>query len=306
MDNMENENVMDTPQVAEPTPTPSNKYKIPVIVECIVFLLLFFITMLVSGIVAEIVIPTTDGQDMDYLFLYTILSSILSFAVIALMQRGVNREPLSELGFRRIKSPAECLLIGIGVPTAIFLVNFVINWLAGSVRIESVQWAPADLMLSLLFFIPAAFVEEIWMRSYLLNILLRTRMPSWLSILIMSLVFAAVHLANPGINLLSVVNLTVAGILLGVLFVYTHNLLYPLVFHFMWNWLQGSVFGFKVSGTDYFSSVVELQLTRDDLLNGGSFGFEGSVLCTILGSLAIAGLTIYFRRKNRQQSQCLA
>lgn len=295
MEDMEKENITDTPQVAEPTPTPSNRYKIPVIAECIVFLLLFFITMLVSGIAAEIIIPTTDGQDMDYLFLYTILSSILSFAVIALMQRGVNREPLSGLGFRRAKSPAECLLIGIGVPTAIFLVNFAVNWLAGSVRIEGVQWAPADLMLSLLFFIPAAFVEEIWMRGYLLNILLRTHMPSWLSILIMSLVFAAVHLANPGINLLSVVNLTVAGILLGVLFVYTRNLLYPLVFHFAWNWLQGSVFGFKVSGTDYFSSVIQLQLTRDDLLNGGSFGFEGSVLCTLLASLAIAGLAIYFK-----------
>lgn len=235
---------------------------------------------------------------MDYLFLYTILSSILSFAVIALMQRGVNREPLSELGFRRIKSPAECLVIGIGVPTAIFLVNFVINWLAGSVRIESVQWAPADLMLSLLFFIPAAFVEEIWMRSYLLNILLRTRMPSWLSVLIMSLVFAAVHLANPGINLLSVVNLTVAGIPAGCTVRVHPQPALSAGFPFHVELATGRVFGFKVSGTDYFSSVVELQLTREDLINGGSFGFEGSVLCTILGSLAIAGLTIYFRRKN--------
>ena len=47
MEDMEKENITDTPQVAEPTPTPSNRYKIPVIAECIVFLLLFFITMLV-------------------------------------------------------------------------------------------------------------------------------------------------------------------------------------------------------------------------------------------------------------------
>lgn len=302
---MKNENVTDTPQVAEQTPTPSNKYRIPVIAECIVFLLLFFITMLVSAIIAQIVFPITDEESLDYLFLYNILNAVLSFAIIALMQRGVNREPLSKLGFRRVQSPVECLVIGIGTPLAIFLIGLVVSLLAGSARIEGIQWMPADLALSLLFFIPAAFNEEIWLRGYLLNILLRTRMPSWLSILIMSLVFAAMHLANPGIDLLSMVNLTVAGILFGVLFVYTRNLLYPLVFHFMWNWLQGSVFGFKVSGTDYFSSVVELQLARNDLLNGGSFGFEGSVLCTILASLAIAGLAIYFRRKNRQQAQRL-
>lgn len=302
---MENENVTDTPQVAEQTPTPSNKYRIPVIAECIVFLLLFFITMLVSAIIAQIVFPITDEESLDYLFLYNILNAVLSFAVIALIQRGVNREPLSKLGFRQVQSPVECLVIGIGTPLAIFLIGLVVSLLAGSARIEGIQWMPADLALSLLFFIPAAFNEEIWLRGYLLNILLRTRMPSWLSILIMSLVFAAMHLANPGIDLLSMVNLTVAGILFGVLFVYTRNLLYPLVFHFMWNWLQGSVFGFKVSGMDYFSSVIQLQLTQNDLLNGGSFGFEGSVLCTILASLAIAGLTIYFRRKNRQQAQCL-
>lgn len=303
---MENENVTDTPQVAEQTPTPSNKYRIPVIAECIVFLLLFFITMLVSAIIAQFVFPITDEESLDYLFLYNILNAVLSFAIIALMQRGVNREPLSKLGFRRVQSPVECLVIGIGTPLAIFLIGLVISLLAGSARIEGIQWMPADLALSLLFFIPAAFNEEIWLRGYLLNILLRTRMPSWLSILIMSLVFAAMHLANPGIDLLSMVNLTVAGILFGVLFVYTRNLLYPLVFHFMWNWLQGSVFGFKVSGMDYFSSVIQLQLTQNDLLNGGSFGFEGSVLCTILASLAIAGLTIYFRRRSRHQAQYLA
>lgn len=52
--------------------------------------------------------------------------------------------------------------------------------------------------------------------------------------------------------------------------------------HCLWNWIQGSICGFNVSGGEFFQSLITLQFPSHNLINGGSFGFEGSIICTIV------------------------
>ena len=93
-----------------------------------------------------------------------------------------------------------------------------------------------------------------------------------------------------------------AGCLLGASFLYTRNLCFPVVLHWFWNWLQGPVLGYEVSGMDSGETLLTLRLTGSDLLTGGSFGFEGSLLCTVLLVVGTLAIVAYYERRGRKEA----
>ena len=90
----------------------------------------------------------------------------------------------------------------------------------------------SDLLLSGLFFAMVAIVEETMMRGYVLGRLLRTRLNKFISFLISSLLFALLHLMNPNVAFLPMLNLVLGGLLLGASYLYTRNLWFPISLHF--------------------------------------------------------------------------
>jgi len=72
----------------------------------------------------------------------------------------------------------------------------------------------------------------------------------------------------------------------------------PIALHFSWNFFQGTIFGFSVSGNAEYSLITQTR-TADTIWNGGEFGFEGSLLAVIFLTLAIAGLALYYHRKEQ-------
>ncbi|WP_049134479.1 CPBP family intramembrane glutamic endopeptidase, partial [Bacteroides fragilis] len=143
----------------------------------------------------------------------------------------------------------------------------------------------SDLLLSGLFFAMVAIVEETMMRGYVLGRLLRTRLNKFISLLISSLLFALLHLMNPNVAFLPMLNLVLGGLLLGASYLYTRNLWFPVSLHFFWNWIQGPVLGYEVSGNRFCETLFSLRLPANNLINGGVFGFEGSLVCTVLATL---------------------
>ena len=100
--------------------------------------------------------------------------------------------------------------------------------------------------------------------------------------MVTSALFALLHIFNPEIDFLPMLNLLLAGMLLGASYLYTKNLCFPISLHLFWNWIQGPVLGYEVSGNNFISSMLTLHLPEDNVLNGGAFGFEGSLICTVL------------------------
>ena len=150
------------------------------------------------------------------------------------------------------------------------------------VRVEGDKVIVMDLHGSWVFFLLVALFEEILMRGYILGRLLHTRMNKFLSLFISSALFALLHIFNPEIDFLPMLNLLLAGMLLGASYLYTKNLCFPISLHLFWNWIQGPVLGYEVSGNNFISSMLTLHLPEDNVLNGGAFGFEGSLICTVL------------------------
>lgn len=234
------------------------------------------------------------------LFLERLLMLIgyLSAAVLVLRWRNL---PLSLLGMS-LRGRGKDLLAGLGVAVLLYAVGFGTSLLMGTVEIASVQWVPRDLLGTLLFFLLVAVTEEVMLRGFVLGRMLSAGMNCFVALFLSSVLFSAMHLFNPNFALLPFVNILLAGCLLGASFLYTRNLCFPVVLHWFWNWLQGPVLGYEVSGMDSGETLLTLRLTGSDLLTGGSFGFEGSLLCTVLlvvGTLAIVG---YYERRGRKEA----
>lgn len=234
------------------------------------------------------------------LFLERLLMLVgyLSAAVLVLRWRKL---PLSLLGMS-LRGRGKDLLAGLGVAVLLYAVGFGTSLLMGTVEIASVQWVPRDLLGTLLFFLLVAVTEEVMLRGFVLGRMLSAGMNRFVALFLSSALFSAMHLFNPNFALLPFVNILLAGCLLGASFLYTRNLCFPVVLHWFWNWLQGPVLGYEVSGMDSGETLLTLRLTGSDLLTGGSFGFEGSLLCTVLlvvGTLAIIG---YYERRGRKEA----
>ena len=226
------------------------------------------------------------------------LVGYLSAAVLILRWRKL---PLSLLGMS-LRGRGKDLLAGLGVAVLLYAVGFGTSLLMGTVEIASVQWVPRDLLGTLLFFLLVAVTEEVMLRGFVLGRMLSAGMNRFVALFLSSALFSAMHLFNPNFALLPFVNILLAGCLLGASFLYTRNLCFPVVLHWFWNWLQGPVLGYEVSGMDSGETLLTLRLTGSDLLTGGSFGFEGSLLCTVLlvvGTLAIVG---YYERRGRKEA----
>lgn len=99
--------------------------------------------------------------------------------------------------------------------------------------------------------------------------------------------------------MLPFINILLAGLLLGFMYIYTRNLWFPISLHLFWNWLQGPVLGFEVSGADFDKTLLTLNLPTKSILNGGDFGFEGSIICTALIAILIG--VLWFTQHRRKE-----
>lgn len=201
----------------------------------------------------------------------------------------------------RFAETAKGMLIGI----VLISLAFASIWMAGGLRVTDFQWNDAVFRSTVLFTLLFAFVavsEEFFARGYVQG-LIKYHFGTWPALAVTSLLFAALHTLNPGAfaGPLPILNLFLAGLLLGVSKEVSGSLWMPIGFHFTWNLFQGSVFGFPVSGMQV-ASVVVLETAGSDLVSGGGFGAEGSVLTTVI---LLAGTILLYRlypRRPREMS----
>ncbi|GCB34545.1 CPBP family intramembrane glutamic endopeptidase [Bacteroides faecalis] len=214
---------------------------------------------------------------------YNIAESCMLLAVLssAMILLYFERRPFSDLGLS-IKGHSEGIWYGALLAFAIYVIGFGLSFVFGLVEVTGFQWDPVTLVWTFCFFLLVALAEEIMMRGYILGRLMHTKLNKFLSLLISSLLFATMHLFNPNIAFLPMLNLVLAGMLLGATFLYTRNLCFSLSLHLFWNWIQGPILGYEVSGNDFGTSMLTLYLPEENVLNGGAFGFEGSLICTVL------------------------
>jgi membrane protease YdiL (CAAX protease family) len=161
-----------------------------------------------------------------------------------------------------------------------------------------------EIWLPVLVFICVGIQEEMSTRGYLLRNLAEglnfkrsgPRTALIAAYVISSLIFGGLHAANPNASLTSTLSIALAGFFLGLGFVLTGELAIPIGLHISWNFFQGNVFGFPVSGSPAGPSFIAIEQAGPAWATGGAFGPEAGVI----GLAAIAlgcGLTLWWVRR---------
>ncbi|RKX24418.1 MAG: hypothetical protein DRP45_08245 [Candidatus Zixiibacteriota bacterium] len=207
----------------------------------------------------------------------------------------LDRRSLKSLGFSAGRDKLRDLLIGIGFGIGLMTLVFLVVMSIADLEIVSVQFPFGSLFNLLLFLIMAAAFEEIVLRGYLLKNLMSS-MNKYLALVFVSILFAALHGFNPNVSLIGLINIVLAGLLLGIYYVHRQNLWLPIGMHVAWNYFQGPVFGIPVSGTT-MPSVLSVNISGNELLTGGDFGFEASLVATAILLAATVLLHFMFRAR---------
>lgn len=174
------------------------------------------------------------------------------------------------------------LLIGAGLYTACVLILFVL----GIYRIEGLNpWTfvlPAVAMA-----LSSGVFEELIFRGVLFRSV-EDMLGSWISLAVSAAVFGLMHLSNPASTIVGAIYISIeAGLLLAAAYMLTRRLWLSIGFHMGWNYTQSAIFSGIVSGNAPEPGLIRSNIRGPDLLTGGSFGLEASViafaLCTVTG-----------------------
>lgn len=219
------------------------------------------------------------------------LRSIIAVSVMALLAllvysayaRFIEQRAVSELSPRgAAKEWATGAVIGAGLYSLCVLVLIAL----GMYRIEGLNpWSyvvPAVAMS-----LSSGMFEELLFRGVLFKSL-EDLLGSWVGLIVSSLVFGFVHLLNPAGTLLGAIYISIeAGLLLAAAFMLTRRLWLSIGFHMSWNYTQSAIFSGIVSGNRPEPGLIRSNIRGPEVLTGGSFGMESSVLafaaCTITG-----------------------
>ncbi|WP_428274784.1 lysostaphin resistance A-like protein [Candidatus Palauibacter sp.] len=250
---------------------------------------LFIAFGLVFGFATAVIAGLPGAEAAESIDWRTVAPVLLAAcAATWLLAVGIDRRPLSALGLR--PGPPGLVELGSGVLAGLAIIGAAILALAAPGWVSwTVSAAPVlgGLNVSALLLV-AAFTEELLFRGYPFRVL-HLRFGPVPAVVATSVAFGLVHGANPGVTPLALVNLTLAGVLLGVAYWRSGSLWFVTGLHFGWNWVMAAS-GLPVSGLDVSVSGLEAAVTGPVLWTGGAFGPEGALMITFVTVLGTAWL----------------
>lgn len=265
-------------------------------------LLLFLLMLVVSEILAwpfiEVFNTFTDNWRHPLLITlkYSTTELIFPFLsitlIVAFWVKQIEKRPISSLGFPKTEQ-FRTYFKGFGLGLGLMTLYFIFALLFNVYSIETIAFKGNHLFIwtSILIILPGWMVqsasEEILTRGWLFQVTSKKRVLT--GIVISSTIFSLLHIANNGITALSVGNLTLYGLFAIFYTLQTENLWAVCGFHCSWNWAQGNIFGISVSGNPIIGgSLLEPgKAMGSDILTGGAFGAEGSIIVSIILCLSI-------------------
>lgn len=238
--------------------------------------------------------------------------SVMVLGLFYIMFRFVDQRPWQKSGLLISGIWIKECLMGIVIAGIVMGLIFVSLWLTDGLEVTGYGWdrnGEVYWMIPLLYFFirmaSVGFYEEVMARGYLIpNIAegfsfgnINSKKAVIVAVVISSSIFGILHASNPNASVTAVVNIIFAGIMLAVPFIITGRLALSIGLHFSWNFFQGGVFGFRVSGMEFRHSIIQIQQGGPDWWTGGAFGPEAGLI-GFLGILLMLGLSIiYLNRK---------
>jgi membrane protease YdiL (CAAX protease family) len=262
-------------------------------------LLLLLISLLVFSLPVVFLIQDGAANTAAPDETQVVVAEVLTLAAFAfatwIARRWLDHRSFRSLGFQLDTHVFSDILVGAAIPGllmgVIYALESAIGWLQFETwawQVESVGTVLRGLGVYLVVFILTAIGEELISRGYQLQNLAEGVGLRW-ALFLSALLFAALHLANPGADAASFIGLVAAGYFLAYAWVRTRKLWLSIGLHLGWNFFEGVVFGFPVSGLGVFG-LIEQHATGPALITGGDFGPEAGLV--VLPVLALGAWLI--------------
>jgi uncharacterized protein len=242
---------------------------------------------------------------------------VVAILTVWLAGRFLDRRPFSAFGFHLGAGWWLDLFFGMVLGallmTAVFLIELGLGWVEVTGSFEAQGGAP--FVISMLFpvvtFLCVGISEETVFRGYQLKnaaeglnyASLGPRGAILLAWVLSSVFFAVLHADNPNATPVSTLNIALAGLMLGFGYVLTGELAIPIGLHITWNFFQGAVYGFPVSGFGSFgATLLSTEQGGPTLWTGGTFGPEGGLLIPAVMLLGMSLVALWTRLRTGKVS----
>ena len=221
---------------------------------------------------------------------------------VFISQRVARNQAVLDLGLRPYKALPFDLIMGLLRGPLLFALIWLLEsstgFLLGTVG-NSASYDWGELAKWALIFACIAVSEELMVRGYILQ----TINQAWggaVAVVASSLYWGLAHILNPNASLISALNITVAGLLFAYAYFITGSLWLPIALHFSWNFAQGAIFGYSVSGFKVENSILQPIIEGPKAITGGLFGPEGGLVALL--AILMGALILYGWGRSRQVS----
>ena len=240
-----------------------------------------------------------------YILYYELFSFVFILLLFIFWVKVIEKNSLSSLGFVKrnwLKYLGWGILLSLlqmGMIALVYQVGGI-----GTFELNELSLEPILFILGLFpFWLLQGGTEEVATRGWLLTrIAARSNLP--LAIAISSSLFGILHMGNAGVTFLSVLNIILDGVLAALLFIYTDSIWLVVAQHGTWNYVQGNLLGFQVSGTGADASIFSFTMgDGPDWLTGGAFGAEGSIITTLVLLVSLVIVYLLGERKERVDNE---
>lgn len=278
-------------------------------------------TLLSRAVIVSLTTAGVARQDFESP-VRSVVMVLITLATVALAARLFERRGLADFGLRIDRAWLADLGFGAALGALLMSLIFTVESSAGWITARSaldggtpVSVLTAHMATLLLLFVAVAINEEVLFRGYLLRTLAEglrlgpggARAALAASVGLTSAVFGVAHLSNPASTWVSTLGITGAGLLLASGYVLTGRLGAAIGLHITWNFFQGPVYGFPVSGMQLRrTTLTAVQQGGPDPWTGGAFGPEAGLLGVLAIGLGLLLTLIWVRWREGRLALCTA
>jgi membrane protease YdiL (CAAX protease family) len=264
------------------------------LLRILVFAAALVVTMIVASRGLSLLIPPAPSPlHADLAMLRNLVLAALLLGLYALLVRWIERRGASEIDLR---AGGAQLPIGAALGMALMAGVYLILWGMGRA-----SFAPGTGMDGLAVGLVAAFLaavfEELLLRAVLFRIV-EQACGTMIALVVSAAIFGLLHSFNPGATAFSDAAIAIeAGLMLAMAYALTRNLWLAIGIHMGWNFTEGSLFGAQVSGGATSHSLIHATLSGPQLLTGGVFGPEASIVTVVVCGLTAGVIAVVVVRR---------
>lgn len=268
-------------------------------------LLVLIAVPIVSRILNPLIKPVFGGtleDDMVRWIFRGVLAVITATLVVWVSRRYLDKKTFTSLGVRVNGLAGWDMLVGFVLSGLMVGIAFVVLHYFDLLEIQEISWNGSGISAITNIFlwfigigVAVAWSEELVFRGYILQNLGEGIGIVW-AVVVSCLLYGVMHMINPNSTWLSGVLIAVIGFLRIFGWLRTGQLWLSMGMHAGWNFFQGPIFGFPVSGYKT-ESLVKHSLSGSDWITGGSFGPEAGIIVVPVVLLGLLVMVLWTSRR---------